>query len=286
MNIKLLYGVLLIPLLFGNCEKVDPIEFESEHDLSVMSFNLRTEYGNDGKNHWDNRKEAIVKMFNNLTPDIFGVQEAESGMLDYLQTNLPHYNTISMGRDYENTGESNAIFYNRDKYELLNSNTFWLSETPNEVSRGWDAVCNRIVTWAHLKDLETDKTFYFFNTHFDHKGKRAQKESGKLLLSKIEAITNMDESIFISGDFNVLIRDKALQPIIDNFYEARRFANQTDNIKSFNFFGKYPLTRNIDFIFYKSARALSFRTVSEDYGVPYISDHYPIIAHFKFENQN
>jgi endonuclease/exonuclease/phosphatase family metal-dependent hydrolase len=272
---------MLLALLLPACKKVEPFVYRSDYDLSVMSFNLRYDEPADGKHQWSNRKEAIIKMFRETQPSVFGIQEGLHHMVNYLDENLAEYSYVGLGRDDgHSSGEYNAIFYHAENYELLESNTFWLSETPDVVSMGWDAVCYRIVTWVKLKNKETEKEFFVFNTHFDHKGKTAQRQSGKLLVKKVKEIAGEDAPVIITGDLNVLIRNKALKPIVDNYFSSRRFANHTDNKQSFNFFGKWPLKWNIDFIFYKNAHALAFRTITEDFGVPYISDHYPILTHF------
>lgn len=275
-------SLVFILLVLCGCSK-EVYEFTGEHDISVMSFNLRYDTEEDGDNKWDNRKDACVKMIKETKPSIWGIQEGLLRQLNFLEENLTDYKYVGVGRDDgHSSGEYSAIFYLKDRFELLENNTFWLSETPDEPSYGWDADCRRIVTWAHLKDLDSDKTLFVFNTHFDHIGKTAREESAKLLVRKIKEIADDGATVFITGDFNALIRNSIFEPIVNEYYSARRFAEKTDNIKSFNFYGRWYLSRNIDFIFYKNAKALAFRTVSENYGVEYISDHYPIITHFNY----
>lgn len=278
----LIMAMLVLSSLFA-CNKINPYEIKSDYDVSIMSFNLRYDTTEDGENQWSNRKEACIKMLNKTKPSVFGIQEGLQNQVAFLDENLPQYAYVGVARDDgHSSGEYNAVFYDKEKFELLASETFWLSETPDTPSLGWDGDCRRIVTWAHLKDIKNNKTIYIFNTHFDHKGKTAREESGKLLVKKIKEIVTDDTPVFITGDFNALIRNPIFNPITKDYFSARRFAQRTDNNKSFNFFGRWYLSRNIDFVFYKNAYALSFRTVIEDYGVPYISDHYPIISHFKY----
>ncbi|TKG90762.1 endonuclease/exonuclease/phosphatase family protein [Puteibacter caeruleilacunae] len=283
MKIKLVICALLAMSSLCSCSKEEPFKWEADNNISVMSFNLRYDEPADGKNQWTNRKVACVEMIKKTEPSVFSIQEGLHHQVTYLDEHLVNYKYVGQGRDDGHTGgESNAIFYSTAQFELLDNQTFWLSETPDEPSYGWDAECKRIVTWAKLKDLKSDKTVFVFNTHFDHKGKTARKESAKLLVNKIHEIADANSPIFITGDFNALIRSSIFDPITDEYFSARRFADYSDNTKSFNFFGRWYLSRNIDFIFYQNAHALSFRTVSEDYGVPYISDHYPIITHFNY----
>ncbi|WP_281980357.1 endonuclease/exonuclease/phosphatase family protein [Tenacibaculum mesophilum] len=275
--------LILCCSMLSSCE--EPFEWDTDYNLSIMSFNLRYDEPADGDNQWNNRKEASIKLLKETKPSVFGIQEGLYNQVTYLKDNLTDYNFVGVGRDDgHSSGEYAAIFYNTQQFDIVSNGNFWLSETPDTPSKGWDANNIRIVTWAHLKDKNNnDKSIYVFNTHFDHLGKTAQKESTKLLLRKIKEITNNEnDTVFITGDFNVLIRDKALAPLIKEFYSARRYANYTDSKNSFNAFGKWYLSRNIDYIFYKNATALAFRTITKDYGVPYVSDHYPLITHFNY----
>ena len=276
--------IFLFVLTQTACEKSAPHHWGSDYDLSVMSFNLRYDTAEDGENRWSNRKEACLRMLRETDPDIWGIQEGLYHQTYYLKDSLPQYDFIGVGsEDGFSGGEYKAIFYNKERFEVLESNTFWLSETPNIPSYGWDANNIRIVSWAHFYDIEYERSFYVFNTHFDHIGSESRKESAKLLMKKIHEICNDDQPIFITGDFNALIRAPMFDPIVNEFYSARRFADKSDHIKSFNAFGFWLFSRNIDFIFYKNVHAQSFRTLSEDYGVDYISDHYPLISHFKYQ---
>lgn len=280
---RIIKVLLLIVIVSCGCNKDGVFKWESDYDVSIMSFNLRYDTEEDGKNQWKNRKQACVRMLKETLPSVFGIQEGLNNQLNYLKENLTLYKCVGVARDDgHSSGEFNSVFYRKDKFELLDSGTFWLSETPDSPSMGWDAECRRIVTWAKLKDKVKSKAFFIFNTHLDHKGKTARKESAKLLVKKISEIADENSPIFITGDFNMLIRNSSLNPVLDKYYSARRFAKYTDNKKSFNFFGLWILSRNIDFIFYNNAKALSFKTVTEDYGADYISDHYPIITHFDF----
>ena len=239
----------------------------------------------DGENQRTNRKEAVVDMFKETQANIISIQEGLHHQLNYLDENLSNYKYVGVGRDDgHSSGEYAAIFYKTDCFELLKSGNFWLSETPQTPSLGWDANNIRIVTWLKLKDLERNKTIYVFNTHFDHIGKIAQEKSSQLLIRKIDELTEKDAPIFITGDFNMLIGNSSLSAITRNFFSAQRFANKSDDTKSHNAFGRWYLNRNIDFIFYKNASALSYKTIVKNYGVPYISDHYPIISHFNLKS--
>lgn len=285
MNYRRLYTVLFsIVLVVALSCSSSPFVWDDAYDLSVMSFNIRYDTSEDGDNQWSNRKEACVSAILANQTSIVGVQEALSHQVDYLDDQMPDYDYVGVGRDDGATsGEYCAIFYHTALFELMDSGTFWLSETPDVPSRGWDANNTRITTWAELRDRRNDKVIYVFNTHFDHVGVVAREESAKLLMQRINDIAPSDAPVFITGDFNALIRGHIFEPIQKECYSARRYAKYTDGIKSFNFFGKWYLSRNIDFIFYKNAEALAFRTIAEEYNdVPFISDHYPIITQFNY----
>ena len=140
--------------------------------IKLISYNLRTSHGKDGDNVWMKRRHATPEMIRREAPDVFGVQEGLIDQLHYIDTECPQYARVGVGRDDgAEKGEFMAVYYLRDRFELLDSGTFWLSETPDKVSRGWDGACNRTVTWVELKDRKSGKEFFYFNTHLDHKGK-------------------------------------------------------------------------------------------------------------------
>ena len=277
-----IYALLL--LLSSGCSLVEIPDFEGDFDFSVMSFNLRYDEPADGDNQWDNRKEAVLTMINEVQPTIIGIQEGLHHQVRFLDDNLSSFQYVGVGRDDgHSSGEYAAIFYATDYFELLEADNFWLSETPESPSLGWDANNIRICTWAKLKDISKGEIIYIFNTHFDHKGKTAQQQSSELLAKKIHEIAEADASIFITGDFNMLIGNKRLNPLTENYFTANHFAEISDDNKSFNAWGRGILSRNIDFIFYQNTQAVAYKTLIKNYGVPYISDHYPIISYFNHQ---
>ena len=167
--------VLLILLLAAVC-RIAPVQSANEDGtLKLISFNMRTAWGRDGDNSWMNRRSASVEMLRREAPDVMGVQEAMQEQLLYLDAECPQYARVGEDRDGgAEGGETMAVFYLRDRFDLLADGTFWLSETPDRVSRGWDAACNRTVTWVELRDKMSGRTFFYFNTHLDHQGKQAR----------------------------------------------------------------------------------------------------------------
>ena len=140
--------------------------------LNVMTFNIRLNVASDSMNAWPHREHLVASQINFFDVDILGVQEAKPDQMKDLERLLPAYNHIGVARDSGAWGEYSAIFYKKDRFDLLASSTFWLSPTPHvPASKGWDAAITRIVTWGKFKDKKSGKIFYSFNTHIDHIGK-------------------------------------------------------------------------------------------------------------------
>ncbi|HNR28513.1 MAG TPA: endonuclease/exonuclease/phosphatase family protein [Bacteroidales bacterium] len=251
--------------------------------VQVMSYNIRLSLVDDGENHWNIRKPASIIMIDSLKPDVLGVQESVKEQVDYLVEHLPAYARVGVAReDGDSIGEFSAIFYLKDKYEVMQNGTFWLSETPDVPSFGWDAAHMRIVTWGKFRNRKTGRTFFAFNTHFDHRGEVARRESAHLLVQKIGELTLGAPVVFVTGDFNAEVSDPLFEPVKAHFLDARQEAPITDTLSTYNGWGTYN-GAPIDHIFYRGAKALSFRTVTDNFGVPYVSDHYPVLAVFEYE---
>lgn len=245
--------------------------------IKLISSNLRNSGAGDGSNSWENRRAAMSHMFNEEAADLFGVQEALADQLRDLDRACPQYARVGVGRDDgAEDGETMAIYYLRERFELLDSGTFWLSETPDEVSRGWDGACNRTATWVHLRDKASGKSFYYFNTHLDHLGSVAREEGIRLLVAKIREIAGRKAAVVLGGDFNSTTESPIFKPLNRFMKSARAKARQTDNKGTFNGFGTAPDTIVIDHLYIRGLRCSRFTTLTGNYGVPYISDHYPI----------
>ena len=245
--------------------------------LKVMSFNVRTSVKDDGTNSWEFRKPATPAMLNEEKPDIFGVQEAQADQLAYIASECPDYIPFGEGRDGGEEGEHAAIFYNRNILELVDGGTWWLSETPDTVSRGWDAKYPRTATWGLMKDLRNGKQFYFVNTHLDHKGAQARKNGLKLIVEKTRGM-NPEIPLILTGDFNVEPGDECLEDLDREMQSARAVAKITSDKPSCNHYK--TSTEMIDYIYFIGfEKADKFDVLDKEYaGVPYISDHYPIVA--------
>ena len=273
-----IFWIIAVMIATVSCSKTD--------ELTLISYNIRNSGANDGINNWENRKHLTVNMICQENPDLICMQEVLNDQLDFLYDELPDYDFIGVGRDDSvRKGEVMAVFYRNDLYKLLENGNFWLSETPKMVSRGWDGVCRRMVTWGHFKNLKSGKAFFCFNTHLDHKGIVAREESIKLIIEKITEITDgSDEPVFLTGDFNATIDNPIFTPLINYMQQVRTDAPVTDNKYTYN---NYGLGREapsvIDHIFYMNAVPVSFATLDGNYGDGYISDHFPVKAVFRID---
>ena len=230
------------------------------YPLKVMSFNIRYSNPQDGFNAWNHRKEMVQSMILFHQADLIGVQEALNEQMNDLSILLPNHRSVGVGRnDGATKGEYCGIFYNFNRLKVLQHNTIWLSETPEEPSSGWDASLNRIVTWAKFQDIYTGQIFFHFNTHFDHRGEIARQKSAELILSTITKLNTEKKPLLVTGDFNarpdsvpyqILTRSEKLEPVKD----ARLFSIQSPHgpegtWSGFSFPGEPE--KRIDYIFIK-----------------------------------
>ena len=170
-----------------------------------------------------------------------------------------------------------AIYYRHGELEVIKSGTFWLSETPDEVSMGWDAACKRTCTWALFRSKADGRNIAYMNTHLDHMGPTARRESIKLIVAKIAELFDADTPLFLTADFNSPDDDPIFDPLKKVMTEARSAAPQTDNRPTFNDWGRSN-DAVIDHIFLRGATPRTFKVLcDENYGAPYISDHYPVV---------
>lgn len=270
------------------------IALSASAGIRVMSYNIRLGVAKDGDNAWELRKEATPAMLRDIRPDVFGVQEAYDFQIQYILEQCPEYKAIGVGReDGVSKGEHMSLFYDSTRIELIEWGTYWLSETPDEPSKGWDAACKRTATWALLREIATGNRFYMVNTHLDHKGVVARREGLALIYRKIQQMNPGGVPMVLTGDFNVLPDNECLTDISKLMRNARDYADETDVNGSFNGFGVNAYTSGdpgkeydpkvatpIDYIYYSGFRKCPrFKVVNNPYaGKKFISDHYPIYA--------
>ena len=256
-----------------------------DYDLKVMSYNIRMGTAKDGTNSWEYRYPATAMMIQDQKPDVFGVQEAFDFQIKFIEDNFTDYDSFGVGRDNGKAeGEFMSIFWNKKTVKMVKGGTFWLSETPEKPSLGWDAACKRTATWALMKDKNTGKMFYFVNTHLDHKGVEARKKGLELIVSRIDEINPKGYPMVLTGDFNIKPDNEALIGLEEKMQSARKTAPKTDNNQTFNGWGKAKSDMVIDYIYVSGFSACpEYHTVNEKYGQwKYISDHYPIYAKLIF----
>lgn len=247
--------------------------------LKVMSYNVRMGKAKDGTNSWQYRYPASAMMLDDQKPDVFGIQEAFDFQVKYLTEYPGFYKSVGVGReDGKHKDEHMSIFYNKKTVKLVKWGTFWLSETPEKPSIGWDAKYKRTATWALLKDKKSKKKFYFVNTHLDHRGSEAQRKGLELIVDRIDKINPQGYPMVLTGDFNVTPNNPALTELNNRMSSAREVAEKTDKLGTFNGWGKED--KIIDYIYIKGFSACpSYETLRKEYdGRKFISDHYPIEA--------
>lgn len=272
---------LLAVCLLGTMVGILPM---SASDFKAISYNIRNSSATreDGDNCWDNRKEATINLFNIEKPDMIGMQEVLPDQLGYIARHARGYKYVGVGRDDgKNEGENMCIFYNKRRFRLLDSNTHWLSETPDEVSLGWDGACRRTVTYVLLQEKKTGRKIAYLNTHLDHVGPAARRESVLLLCKLIEEMVPAGTPVLLGGDMNSSIDDDIFRPL-DNIgmLVARDVAPITDNKGTYTGWGRTSAV--IDHFFLRGLTPTAFRCLDGDYGAPYISDHYPVSVEFDF----
>ena len=253
--------------------------------IKVMSYNIRYGTADDGEYSWPFRREAAAAMVLDQKPAVFGVQEALPMQLDYLQENCPAYRWVGVGReDGVSEGEHMAVFYDTTRVDLQKWGTYWLSETPDQPSFGWDAACRRTATWVLFKDLSAGRSFYFVNTHLDHVGVEARRRGLLLLVERIGAMNPDNLPMILCGDFNIYPDNPGLEELRSLMTDAREAAPVTDRGITWHNWGKAQGKGPIDFIWYKGFSSCEeFARVTESYlGQPYVSDHYPVTAVLKY----
>ena len=280
---KIFTPILCAAVLLSSVTFEAAAKKSSQDEVKVISYNIRVINSKDGANEWKYRAAASPAMIKDYAPDIFGLQEAMPGHLEYLNKALPKYASVGVGReDGVSKGEHMSIYYNTKTIRLEKWGTYWLSETPDVPSKGWDAACKRTATWALLTVKSTGKQFYYVNTHLDHRGAVAQQKGLDLIVSRIAEMNPEGLPMILTGDFNVETDSPVLAELNTRMLDARKTAEKTDFRATFNGWGSSAIV--IDFIYYSGFSSCpEYETIVRQYeGVPYISDHYPIMAVLKF----
>ena len=254
----------------------------AQKPMNVLTYNIRYNNPGDKENSWPNRREDVIKLLKAHKADIFDVQEALYDQIMNLKDGMKGFDYVGVGRDDGNVnGEFSAIFYNSNRFLLLENGTFWLSKTPKIPSKSWDAALNRICTWARFRETETHKTFYVFNTHFDHQGVTARKKSALLILKKISEIAHRKEPIILTGDFNLAPEEKPMVLIRQKLKDSRQVSLTAPKgpLGTFNGFDfQSKLESRIDYLFVnKYVEVNSYSVLTDSREGRYPSDHLPVL---------
>lgn len=285
----LIYFSVLTLMLTGGCSGE-----KNETSLKVMTFNLRYDNPRDSINAWPNRTGIVTNFLRTEKPDLLGMQEVLDHQYEYLDSVLTDYESVGVGRsDGARGGEMNPVFFRKDRFDLVRTITFWLSETPYIAgSQAWGAGLPRIVTWVELADRNTHDHLFYFNTHFAHDSDSARVMSAKLLMEKVDSIAR--GSLFvITGDFNMTPESKGYS-ILTGPYESVPMLRDSHDISAkrpygpaytFNGFSDKVGNGRIDFVFVKDGlNVLEHKTfIKKEKGV-FISDHWPVMAVVDLQN--
>lgn len=260
-------------------------------EITWATFNIRYDNPADSLNNWQYRKDSVASFIRFQDIDIVGMQEVLHNQLEDLKARLPEYAEVGVGReDGKTKGEYAPIFFKKDRFEILDSNTFWLSQYPDSIGFiGWDGACTRIATWAKLKDKRNGKIFMAVNTHFDHVGTEARRKGALLIIDKIKEIVGNKPAV-ITGDFNVNESSEAYKTLTTNSFvlkDAHKEAEVKEGVDyTFHDFGriKPASCEKIDFIFITPNIKVSSSYIPEeaDEKGKFLSDHNPEVVHLSF----
>lgn len=258
--------------------------------LKLMTYNIRLDVAVDGENDWTHRKDFFTAQMQFYEPDIFGIQEAKPNQVTDISIALPQYNFVGIGRDGIGQGESSNIYYKKERLAIKETNTFWLSPTPDSISKGWDAAYNRVCTYALLKDKKTRKMFWVFNTHLDHVGEQAKTKGIELILSKIKILNIKKYPVIFMGDFNTEPDAERIQDLEKEMNDCRDVSKEKPFGPSGTFNGfkhNEPVKKLIDYIFISKSKKIKvkkYAVLSDSIDLRYPSDHLPVYVELELAN--
>ncbi|MDC9723843.1 MAG: endonuclease/exonuclease/phosphatase family protein [Urechidicola sp.] len=268
--------------LLITCFFVISISFSQKTSLSLMTYNIRYDNRSDGENAWSNRKDELIGLIKFYNPSIFGTQEGLPHQVAYINNAMPNFDFVGEGRDGSGKGEYSAIFYKKNRFEVIEADTFWLSLTPDKPSKNWDALLPRICTYALFKEKETGIFFWVFNTHFDHIGQQSRLESVDVILKKINFLNTKNYPVFFMGDLNSEPSNEVISKLNSQLIDTFDVTVSTPfgPAGTFNGFEFHkPVTKKIDYVFISNSSQIgvnSHATLSNSKNLKYPSDHFPI----------
>lgn len=253
--------------------------------INIITYNIRYATENDGINAWSKRKDNVKALVKFHEADILCTQEALAEQFDFLLENSD-FEAVGAGRDDgKRKGEFSPIYYNKNRFSKKDGGVFWLSQTPNVPSKGWDAMFNRVCTWVRLYDKLNKNEFLVFNTHYDHVGVQARIESAKLIKQKIQEIAPKLPVVY-TGDLNVTPETEAIATIKSFLSDSKEISRQAPYGPDGTFNGfKFdsPLKDRIDYIFVnKGFKVQKYAVLSDSKDQRYFSDHLPVFAQITF----
>ena len=255
---------------------------------TVISYNIRYDNKWDEKNSWTTRKKSIIRIFEKYSPSFIGTQEGLVHQIHYIDSVLTEYDYIGVGReDGIKKGEFCAIYYESDTYKVIESSTFWLSDTPENVSIGWDAALERICTYGLFENKTNKKRIWVFNTHFDHMGEIARRKSSELILERIDDLNNFSGSIILMGDFNSVPNSMPINTIQKKLKDAFNISLNKPKgpIGTYNGFNEdQPIEKRIDYIYLKNIDVFNHEHINDRLeNNNHISDHLPVMVEVKIK---
>ena len=250
---------------------------------SIISYNIRYDNNWDIENSWKIRRNKISQILVQYSPSIIGIQEGLLNQVQYIDSSLIDYDYVGVGRDDgKKKGEFCAIYFDTTRYVLLKNSTFWLSETPDTISVGWDAALERICTYGLFKDRITKKEFWVFNTHLDHIGVVAREKSSELILKRINKINRQSLPVILMGDFNSIPNSSPVKEIKTELSDALQISLEKlqGPRGTFNGFNEdLPIEKRIDYIFTNNLKVLSYTHINDRLNNNrHISDHLPVMV--------
>ena len=285
---KTILPLLLLTLIMfaqlGVAAEQGAVSSSAASSVNVLSFNIRYNNPDDGEHAWPNRKGMVASVVRFHAADLVGMQEVLRSQIDDLTVLLPNYSWYGVGRnDGKNSGEFSPIFYRRDRFQLLDSGEFWLSENPDQIgSKSWDAALPRIATWVKFRDRESKQEFIHLNTHFDHRGEVARARSAELILDRLKTLSGNMPAV-VTGDFNVPPESEAYATMTSMLVDSKLESVSEPHGPEGTFGGftvKVDDTGDrIDYVFVaEGTKVLRYAALSDQWDGRYPSDHLPVLA--------
>lgn len=254
--------------------------------FTFMTYNIRYANPGDGVNYWENRRTELANQIAFYEPDVFGIQEGLPEQVEYLDNQLDAYSWYGVGRDDgKSKGEFSAVYYKKDKFSVLQKETFWLSPTPDKPSKGWDAALPRICTAVLFQVKESDQKFWVFNTHFDHRGDEARLQAVDVILNKLKALNKAGHPAIVMGDLNLTPDTPPIKKLFGALNDTRAVSDLVFGPEGTwsSFDVQKELDRRIDYIVVSDQVKVSkYAVLTDNRDLRNYSDHLPVFIQASF----